>query len=92
MLGLGPQTIVLVLGVAIVVFPLALLWMASRRRKATRGAKLKILIAHAQIGSFPAKRSLRTHRSRYETGSRCLAIPFDSMSLLIHLTRKQDDE
>ena len=36
MLGLGPQTIVLVLGVAIVVFPLALLWMASRRRKATR--------------------------------------------------------
>ena len=36
MLGLGPQTIVLVLGAAIVVFPLAIVWMASRRRKATR--------------------------------------------------------
>ena len=34
--GLGPQTIVLVLGVIIIAFPLTIAWMASRRRKATR--------------------------------------------------------
>ena len=34
--GVGPSVIVVVLGVAIIVFPVAVYWLASRGRKATR--------------------------------------------------------
>lgn len=34
--GLGSATIVIVLGLAIVVFPVAVFWLASRSRKSTR--------------------------------------------------------
>ena len=34
--GLGPSTIVVALGVAIIVFPIGVFWLASRGRKSTR--------------------------------------------------------
>ncbi len=34
--GVGSATIVIVLGLAIVVFPIAVFWLASRGRKSTR--------------------------------------------------------